>query len=279
MAKRSRKRSRSHRGLGQADIVPADSGTFDVPARKARIIGLSPAGKLIATLAGVGLLAWLFWPKSARAETTADKAIPTNTDSPATAGSTKVTKDPGSGVAIVGNSGLIPNSSSYTVRAGDAGWSNLASRAYGDYRWWPALWDANRSGTKFQNPDLIRAGDVVVIPSLPVTDEKFKAAVFARAEADRAWALAKAKAKKAGRSFKTPRPAIVSSPTPTSTNLLTPGEPVPVNATPTTSSAPLPTSTSTATTTAPLTVVPTEPSTEEEMGDLADQLKQTLHNN
>lgn len=207
-------------------------GADIVPSSGARVVGLSTTGKVTLGILAAGALAWLFWPKkAAAAETPADKAIPTNVDAPAAAGSTTVTKDPGSGVAIVGNTGKLATSQSYTIRAGDAGWSNLASRTYGDYRWWPALWDANRSGTKFQNPDILRIGDGIVIPSLPVNDAKFKAAVFARAEADRAWQLARAKARAAKKAFTTPRPSIISAATPVSTALLpaSAGGPTPID--------------------------------------------------
>jgi hypothetical protein len=66
----------------------------------------------------------------------------------------------------------------------DESWSNLAARAYGDYRWWPFLWDYNRSGsTQFENPDKLLRGVTVKIPSLPkLSDSGFQSAIFRRAQ-------------------------------------------------------------------------------------------------
>lgn len=65
----------------------------------------------------------------------------------------------------------------------DESWSNLAARAYGDYRWWPYLWDYNRTGsTQYENPDSLLRGATIKIPALPaLSDAAFQAAIFKRA--------------------------------------------------------------------------------------------------
>lgn len=148
-------------------------------------------------LAAVGLI--LFWPKKAKASTKAApaKALPepntpvgSETGATGTGGTAAVVRDPGSGVLITGPTGSIQPATTYTVGKGES-WSNIASRTYGDYRWWPALWNANRTATAFTNPALLRVGDTVSVPSLPLTDTAYKAAIFKVAEADRSWELAK----------------------------------------------------------------------------------------
>ena len=70
----------------------------------------------------------------------------------------------------------------HTVQNGES-WSNIAARAYGDYRWWPFLWDYNRTAsTQFDSPDKLLRGASIKIPSLPsMADSSFQSAIFARA--------------------------------------------------------------------------------------------------
>ena len=123
--------------------------------------------------------------------------------------------DPGSGVKVAGPSGTVGQDQKRTVAKGES-WSNIASRAYGDYRWWPYLWDANRGGAKFADPSMLRAGDEIVVPKLP-GDAEFKKAIFARAEADRKW---EAGGKKGA------RPASTFASTNVPLAMLPPGSPV-----------------------------------------------------
>lgn len=70
----------------------------------------------------------------------------------------------------------------HTVQNGES-WSNIAARAYGDYRWWPFLWDYNRTAsTQLANPDKLLRGTSIKIPSLPsMADSAFQSAIFDRA--------------------------------------------------------------------------------------------------
>jgi nucleoid-associated protein YgaU len=57
-----------------------------------------------------------------------------------------------------------PEPKTYTVVSGDSLWK-IAKREYGDGNKWPLIHEANRDQIK--NPDLIRPGQVFVIPELP----------------------------------------------------------------------------------------------------------------
>jgi nucleoid-associated protein YgaU len=52
----------------------------------------------------------------------------------------------------------------YTVESGDS-LSKIAKRLYGDANKWHAIFEANRD--KIKNPDLIRPGEVLSLPSNP----------------------------------------------------------------------------------------------------------------
>lgn len=167
-------------------------------AKRKRNLGALPdgAGKAIALVAGAGLLAWLLWPKKAKAEApkSAAPAPSPNQATPApSAGSTTTTpapsipafRDEATGVVIAGPSTKIePASQTYTVQKNES-WSNIASRTYGDFRWWPYLWDWNRGGAQFQNPDDLKVGDVIVIAPPPPYGMVFQANVFDRANKHR----------------------------------------------------------------------------------------------
>lgn len=188
---------------------------------------------LWAGLAALGIGAYfLFRPKKAAASTppmlpkdssaaAADtSSVPAGAGTGAdvtSAGSATVPTftDPGSGVKVAGPAGTVGQDQKRTVAKGES-WSNIASRAYGDYRWWPYLWDANRMGAKFQDPGLLRVGDEITVPRLP-SDAAFKAAIFARAEADRKWETG-------GKKGQRPASTFVTTATPAA--MLPPGSPV-----------------------------------------------------
>jgi hypothetical protein len=206
-------------------------GAFEVPEAKATGDFVSSLVPRAIVIGGLGALAyWLFFsPKAAAKENAKSAALPTGSEtggSVTTAVGVKPATfvDPGSNVAIAGPAGpIVLSNDRHIVKAGES-WSNLASRAYGDYRWWPALWDANRSLGRFGNPSTLAVGDVVVIPKLPLESTRFKKLVFARAEVDRAWELKKLKkgAKVAG-----PRPKEVFVSTPIlATDVPAPAAPV-----------------------------------------------------
>ena len=158
-----------------------------------------------------------FWSrkKSASVAKLKDVSTPTGDETGAdtAGGATGVIQDPGTGVPVVGPAGALAPVASYVVQKGES-WANIASRTYGDFRWWPALWDANRTGgTQYKDPSLLRVGDTIKIPDLP-SDAAFKAAIFARATVDREWELAKKQAKKKGQTFTMPRPASTFAATP-----------------------------------------------------------------
>jgi len=156
--------------------------------------------KLLIGAIGLGIVAYMLYSRRASADTrlTAPAAPPPGTlvAPPAAEGgmpSPKVEafRDQATGATLVGPSTPInapAAGTSDTIRTveKDESWTNIASRAYGDYRWWPYLWDHNRAlSNSFGNPDLIRRGDQIRIPSAPPANAQYKAAVFARAEAHR----------------------------------------------------------------------------------------------
>lgn len=64
----------------------------------------------------------------------------------------------------------------------DQSWSSIAKDSYGDWRWFPFLWDYNRTAsTQFENVDRLDKGTTIKIPALP-PGEDFKKAIFARAD-------------------------------------------------------------------------------------------------
>ena len=76
----------------------------------------------------------------------------------------------------------------YTIQRGDY-WSAIAANQFGDFRFWPLLWDLNRGNAALQNPDVIPVGVTVALPLSIPEDPAFRAALFARAEAHRAYLL------------------------------------------------------------------------------------------
>ena len=148
------------------------------------------------TLAAVGLGAVLLYfilkPKTAAAVALPTPA-PVGPPAPApeaavkpNAPTTETFKDPATGVTLVGPSEPIQAGLPYTVKAGES-WSNIAARTYGDFRWWPFLWDANRAANRFVSPDNLAVGAAITIPAKTPVGAAFKATIFARAAAHQAY--------------------------------------------------------------------------------------------
>lgn len=183
--------------------------------------------KLVLALAALGITGVvLFWPKKSKAaEVVAPTPKPVDLPPqpeppvalppapPSTGNPAKVeywAQKPPPGRETVGPTETIPSGTMYTIKAGES-WSNLAERTYGDYRWWPFLWDKNRE----QYPDYtkVRAGNTVTIPAKSSLPLEKRAAYFARAEAEKQAWIAHKKAGKFGKSY--PKmPASVLTPTP-----------------------------------------------------------------
>ena len=131
---------------------------------------------------GAVLLYLLLKPKAASASTLDQRANAAQKeleDALKSGGSVETFKDPATGVTLVGPSEPIQTGVSYTVRRGES-WSNIAARTYGDYRWWPFLWDANRTANRFTSPDSLAVGDVISIPSAPPASAEYRTAIFRR---------------------------------------------------------------------------------------------------
>ena len=106
-------------------------------------------------------------------------------------GENPIFRDPATGVAIEGpDTQLVAPSvgaqdTIHNVQRGES-WSNIASRTYGDFRWWPYLWDYNRAiSTQFTDPDKLNRGDSIRIPPPPPMDPVFRDAIFLRAQTHR----------------------------------------------------------------------------------------------
>lgn len=112
--------------------------------------------------------------------------------------------DPATGISISGPWGpikLLTNAyTTYAVKAGES-WSNIVSRAYGDYRWWPAVWDLNiiklslagKQGL-IKDPDVLKPGTKIQLPVLASAvfqNLSYRDAIFARSLAHREWWLLK----------------------------------------------------------------------------------------
>lgn len=166
------------------------------------------SGLLILALGAVG--AYYLWPKAASAAEKKPEpklpagGAPDTTAVPPPAGGTAsgTFTDPGTGATLVGPSDPIPPTTTvYTIKRGES-WSNVASRFFGDYRWWPALWFANRANPKYANPDVINPGDQIQLDvRIPQTADK--AQVFSMASADLAWRK-RGKRDKAGKKTQNP---------------------------------------------------------------------------
>lgn len=155
--------------------------------------------------AGIALIALIFFKsKKAKAEEKG-KELPDIVIPVANAPTNTAKTDPATGVRVAGPSGSISTSGGvtpYVVAKGES-WSNIASRAYGDYRWWPAIWDMNyfpalATGNEgpLANPDVLRVGtQITLLPAQsPVfANEDYKAAIFERSDEHRNWWLNKLK--------------------------------------------------------------------------------------
>jgi glutaredoxin len=110
----------------------------------------------------------------------------------------------------------------YTVQAGQ-GWSQMAKTLYDDYRWWPWLWDVNRTPTRYVTlDDSPGPGESIMAPVQPPADEDFKRKIFARASAYTTWWLSR-KTKDGRvkpRSQWAPFPDSINTPTPLPTGMV-----------------------------------------------------------
>jgi hypothetical protein len=132
----------------------------------------------VAALAGIY---FLFLRKDAKAaEQAAPPAVPPPPPDVGPAPNVPLAKE------TAGASTPIPAGSTYTIKAGDS-LSNLAERAYGNYRWWLFIWDRNR--LFFTSPDAIPVGSSIAIPSKAELPTSEQTAYFARAKLHaQAWA-------------------------------------------------------------------------------------------
>jgi nucleoid-associated protein YgaU len=142
----------------------------------------------LATLALGALGVYYFWPKKASAAEMAKMPAgePAQPLPPAGGTASGTFTDPGSGATLVGPGTPIPPTTTlYRIARGDT-WSGIASRLLSDWRWWPALWIANRANPQFANPELLNPGDQIQLDSrIPQTADK--AQVFSMAAAHETW--------------------------------------------------------------------------------------------
>lgn len=114
--------------------------------------------KPLVIAAAIGILAWLLWPKKAKA----DASVPSST-------------------GVVGTR-------EWTVSAGEA-LSSIAAKAYGDgtiggadqgWKWWPLIWEANKSVVGC-NWNRLKVGMKLLIPTKSSLPMDRQAEIFARA--------------------------------------------------------------------------------------------------
>lgn len=178
--------------------------------------------KLAAVGLGAALLYFLLKPKSARASTLTSRSedaqkelerevgpIPAVPAPTTTAPTQEKFTDPGTGQMIAGPSEPIEPGGNYLVKPGES-WSNISSRSYGDYRWWPYLWDVNRAkfSGKFTSPDTLSVGDVISLPVGTAGGPGYKKRIFERAKAHAEWWQTKIRLQKSGGRPR-PMPALV----------------------------------------------------------------------
>lgn len=106
----------------------------------------------------------------------------------------------------------------------DQSWSSIARDSYGDWRWFPFLWDYNRSSsTQFEDVDRLDKGVTIKIPALPA-DPAFKKAIFARADVYRRFRARSRGALPKEFTDRTPVPQVAAEPIPpVSATAATPG--------------------------------------------------------
>ena len=146
----------------------------------AGLFGDMSKGKLLVGAAAVAFGAYYLFGRKAKAEE-AKKAV-LSEGLPAAKGGMPVPGFVKSGTQVKAPDAGAADKVK-TVSTGES-WSKIAKDSYGDYRWWPFLWDYNRSSsTQLENPDNLLRGTTIKIPALPMdVDGSFKKAIFARAE-------------------------------------------------------------------------------------------------
>lgn len=151
--------------------------------------------KKIAYIAAGGVLLWLMLrPKKAKASTLESRAEDalrelegggagmTDADINATIAANLAPE-----VSVGPDQTTAATQTRYSVKAGQ-GWSQIAKAVYGDYRWWPWLWDMNRSPTQYMTlEDSLKPGDSILTPANPPSSSMVKNAIFARAKAYTDW--------------------------------------------------------------------------------------------
>lgn len=96
----------------------------------------------------------------------------------------------------------------------DQSWSSIARDTYGDWRWFPFLWDYNRTAsTQFEDVDRLDKGVTIKIPALP-PGEAFKAAIFARSDVYKRFRARSRGALPKEFTDRTPVPTVVAEPIP-----------------------------------------------------------------
>lgn len=123
--------------------------------------------KAALVVVAAGILAWLFWPKKAKAEY---RALVNPEQAPPVVMAAESTQK-------------------YTVQRGDS-YSMIAAKLYGDgtattrgdpgWKWWPLLWDMNK-GVTGCNRNLIKPGQVLTVPLKSALPMDQMDAIFARA--------------------------------------------------------------------------------------------------
>jgi len=62
---------------------------------------------------------------------------------------------------------MKPTAGKYYTIQDENSLSQISIRAYGDFQYWPRIWDANQTILRSGNPDLIFPGEVILIPIIP----------------------------------------------------------------------------------------------------------------
>jgi hypothetical protein len=85
----------------------------------------------------------------------------------------------------------------YVVKPGDS-WSTLAAGKYGDWQWWPFLWDTNRRTVSYPQPDMLPVGANISVPQMPPASASYRNAIFARAQTHAEWYMTNQRLRQTG---------------------------------------------------------------------------------